>query len=52
MPRLNRDRIRVSFHLSRAGLAAVDERASAVHQSRAEMLRDMLAYAHAHMPRV
>lgn len=51
MPRLDRDRKRISFHISRTGLAAVDERAKAVHWTRAEMLRHMLSYAHTHMPK-
>jgi hypothetical protein len=51
MPRLNKDRIRISFHLSRRELEAVDERAHAVRWTRAEMLRHMLDYAHLHMPK-
>lgn len=51
MPRTDHDRVRISFHIAKAGLAAVDERATALGWTRAEMLRYMLAYAHEQLPR-
>jgi hypothetical protein len=50
MPPPNRDRVKVTFYLSRTGLVAVDERAAAVNWTRSDMLRHMLTYAHQHMP--
>lgn len=51
MPRTGPRRPAITFRLSDAGLAAVEARAEAAGVKRSEMLRRMLAYAEAKMPK-
>ena len=51
MPRPNRDRVMVSFYISRAGKLEIEKVAEQRGCSKADAYRAMLAYAQQHMPR-
>ena len=50
MPRPNRDRVMMSFYITRSGKAAIKELAARRGQTQADTIRAMLAYAQQHMP--
>lgn len=50
MPRPNRDRVMVSFYLSRSGKAAIEAVAKQREITKADAYRLMLTYAERHMP--
>lgn len=52
MPKPNRDQVKVSHYISRAGKKAVEERAAATGQTQADVYRELFRIGLQHAPKL